>query len=170
MASKGWMGALGLVVFVAACEGGPTDDSRALVVTARPAPEPQPTDTTAVDDSHDGGSATTTTTTTDDGYAAMCRFYCATLEETDVYACIARGSEASGCSATYTGLRDECWDIRCAPHLVPWSLCSEQCDSLATFYGMVCAGVTPADGTLCPSSPADHDAACRAGCPPPPAP
>jgi len=169
----------GLGAGAMACEGGPSDDARALLVTngKTPAPEAMPAAATgpgAIDDSRgtaDAGAATPPSTSTpppavvDDGYEAMCRHYCAALQETDFYACLGRGdrteSECATSVATYAG---QCWDLRCAPRLVRWSLCLVQCDSLDRFYQPACGSVAPASTSACPSSAADHDAECRAGC------
>jgi len=99
----------------------------------------------------------------DAGYEAMCRRYCQALQETDVLACTSTGRQLDDCKAVTSSTVDVCFDQRCRPHRVSLDLCFSQCDSLARLYDGRCP-VSPSSDPLCPLSPAEHDAACRAGC------
>lgn len=99
-----------------------------------------------------------------EGYAAMCSHYCKTLEETDVFACAANGREVQACRDIASSTPARCFDLRCVPQLVDLSLCFAQCDSVATFYVNRCPVAGDPTDSLCMSSHAAHDAACRAGC------
>jgi hypothetical protein len=112
----------------------------------------EPLSTVVTQPASDGGGG---------GYEAMCRNYCAALHDTGFYDCLASGGAADTCAAD-APTANQCYDLRCAPHLVQPSLCLTQCDALASRYSSVCAAAAP--NALCPSSPADHDQACRAGC------
>jgi hypothetical protein len=98
-------------------------------------------------------------------YDRMCRHYCGALVDTLLFNCVASGGSVSACGeqdAVFTV--DECFELRCAPKRVTQSLCFKQCDSLAGTYGAACAVSTPANESVCTSSTADHDRACREGC------
>jgi hypothetical protein len=95
-------------------------------------------------------------------YEAMCRHYCDTLEETHLYLDLAAGRPPEPAGAT----SQLCYEIRCEPRCVPEELCFTQCGAVASHYEAVCADAESAPDTVCPLSPADHDAACRAGCRP----
>jgi hypothetical protein len=102
-------------------------------------------------------------------YQAMCRHYCDTLDETLRYASLAGGQAPAPADAG--GVSQQCWELRCVPRCVDQALCFTQCDADATQYAPVCADADAgADDAVCPSSPDDHLAACRAGCSPPPLP
>lgn len=95
-------------------------------------------------------------------YAAMCRHYCETLQETDVYACLV-SADANDCASFSLGITSECIDLRCASKLVQPSLCLTQCDALAMAHSSYCK--TAPDGDAgCASPPAAQSAACQAGC------
>lgn len=99
------------------------------------------------------------------GYDAMCLHYCQALEETDLLVCASPGTgmDADACQAT-TPTVDSCVQLRCLTHRVDASLCLTQCDSLARFYDARCPVAGPSPDTLCPTSQAEHDQACRTGC------
>jgi len=99
------------------------------------------------------------------GYDQMCRHYCEALEETDFFACVssASGRDASTCKAMVPSA-DSCFDLRCTTRRVDTSLCLAQCDALARTYDAYCPPAGSASDTLCPTSQAEHDRACRAGC------
>jgi hypothetical protein len=97
-------------------------------------------------------------------YEQMCRHYCRTLEETLLYYCLGTGADRATCMERFPDHAARCYQDRCAPQLVPVSLCPRQCDSLAPHYEAVCATRAIGQDPLCPSSPAEHDRACRAGC------
>ena len=100
-------------------------------------------------------------------YPAMCRHYCDTLDETLRYASLAGGQAAPDAGT----VSQQCWELRCVPRCVDQAVCFTQCDADATQYAAVCADAgAGADNAVCPSSPDDHLAACRAGCSPPPLP
>ena len=95
-------------------------------------------------------------------YQTMCRHYCEALFETGIYSCVERTGDATAC-AQLTPSADQCCQLRCAPRLVPASLCLTQCDSLRAAYETVCAdGTGPAE--LCATSAEAHVRACRDGC------
>jgi hypothetical protein len=99
-------------------------------------------------------------------YVAMCRHYCDTLEETHRYVALSRGETPADAGS----VSQQCYDLRCVPQCVDKALCLTQCDAANGYYGAVCATADAgADNAVCPSSPDDHLAACRAGCSPPPA-
>jgi hypothetical protein len=102
------------------------------------------------------------------GYETMCRNYCGALEQTSVYACIARGQgDAATCGVRFAGTESQCWELRCLTRLVEPSLCLTQCDSLAVAYESACGASRTSTGDtpfVCATAPAVHDAACRAGC------
>lgn len=103
----------------------------------------------------------------DSGYQTMCRRYCATLEQTDLYHCLVGGGAPLDCATTVNGLTDQCVQLRCGPpDRVQKALCLTQCDALARSYDVYCAGSANDSGAteLCPSSPSKHDLACRADC------
>lgn len=95
-------------------------------------------------------------------YPTMCRHYCEALFETGIYSCVARTGDATAC-AQLTPSADQCYELRCAPSLVPASLCLTQCDSLGAAYETVCADGT-GPGELCAASVEDRVGACRDGC------
>jgi hypothetical protein len=95
-------------------------------------------------------------------YEAMCRHYCETLQETDMYACLV-SADANDCASRFMGIAVECLDLRCASKLVQPSLCLTQCDALTMNESSYCkAG--PADAAVCASSPTAQNDACRADC------
>lgn len=97
-------------------------------------------------------------------YDAMCMSYCKALEETDVLTCASSGRDVSACVAASASVPADCFDLRCRTHRADLSICLAQCDSLASAYGKRCPVAGDPSVPLCSSSPADHDAACRAGC------
>jgi hypothetical protein len=99
-----------------------------------------------------------------DAYAAMCRHYCQTLEETDLLACVAGNRDVERCQTLVAGTTDGCFNARCVQGRVDLSLCFTQCGVVAREYGNRCPPAGDPADPLCPSSTADHDAACRAGC------
>jgi len=93
-------------------------------------------------------------------YPTMCRHYCEALDATQRYLALSQGrTPASDVAQT-------CYDLRCVPRCVDQALCFTQCDALAPQYAAVCGNAEIALDTSCPAAPADHDAACRAGCSP----
>jgi hypothetical protein len=137
----GLLGGLVFAGFSVGCDAPIDDNGAALTVvggppvTEPPPPDPKPEPPT---------------------YEVWCRHYCEMLDKTLVYS---SGGSASG------GQADVCYELRCAPGLVTPSTCHAQCDSLARFYGAACAAADVPSEPLCPESPADSDAHCRAGCP-----
>jgi hypothetical protein len=106
---------------------------------------------------------------TGDPYNVMCHNYCEALYETNLYLCVNNGGDGLGCISKLdqAGISaDTCFQLRCVPRLVQQSLCFEQCDAVASQYQTACSGGNPSAAPLCPTSPADHDSACRAGCAP----
>jgi hypothetical protein len=99
---------------------------------------------------------------TPSGYAGMCAHYCAALEETNLYACLAGGTAVGDCRQRTAGLTERCLELRCAPGLVTADLCLVQCDALARVYEPACT--RPAPAPPCAQPPAEHDRLCRAGC------
>lgn len=99
-----------------------------------------------------------------DGYDAMCLHYCKTLQETDVLACASSGRGDADCIAATASTTTTCVDLRCVPRRIDLPLCLTQCDALARFYTSRCPAAGNPSDPLCPSSQAEHDAACRAGC------
>jgi hypothetical protein len=100
-------------------------------------------------------------------YAAMCRHYCDTLEETQRYSSLSRGETPGDAGVTSA----QCYDLRCVPQCVDQALCLTQCGAAGMYYRAVCANADAgADNAICPSSPDDHLNACRAACAPPAAP
>jgi hypothetical protein len=98
-------------------------------------------------------------------YFGMCRHYCDTLDETLRYLALAQGQTPGDAGS----VSQQCYDLRCVPMCVDQALCLTQCDADATPYAAVCANADAgADDPVCPSSPDDHLAACKAGCNPPP--
>jgi hypothetical protein len=93
----------------------------------------------------------------------MCHHYCATLEGTLLYHCLSMGGSRGECAERSSGTTERCYELRCVPKLVALPLCFTQCDALAGSYRSFCAAA-PAPEPLCPSSAADHDRICRAGC------
>jgi hypothetical protein len=125
-------------------------------------PPPQPPDGST----EDGASYRCRAVTVDPAldYEAMCRHYCDTLEESSRYLSLSRGempADAGSVSST-------CYELRCAPKCVDLALCLTQCDGAGQNYAAVCAAADAgADEAVCPETPEDHVAACRAGCRPP---
>lgn len=101
----------------------------------------------------------------DANYERMCAQYCQSLVDTGFYSCLGStgGSDVSGCHDR-AGTPDLCVRDRCVPHRVTLSTCFAQCDSLARFYGAVCATDATPERTQCPLPPAEHDGECRARC------
>jgi hypothetical protein len=96
-------------------------------------------------------------------YAAMCRHYCDTLDETQRYVALSRGETPADAGTTSA----QCYDLRCVPRCVDQALCLTQCGAAGMYYAAVCANADAgADNVICPSTPDDHLAACRAGCNP----
>ena len=99
------------------------------------------------------------------GTEAMCRHYCQALEETDLLVCASSGTtaDADACEAS-TPKADLCVALRCSTGRVDTSLCLTQCDALARYYDAHCPVAGPSPDPLCPTSRAEHDRNCRAGC------
>jgi hypothetical protein len=187
MARSGWVARvtwalLGLLGAAPACDGLNGDQRGALAVTVVER-QPDAGASTPVDDYPDGGAGsstvvgdhdtgTSTSTVVDNhdagapagcgDYETMCRNYCEALRETGFYSCLSTGMDAAPCT-TEGSFYQQCYDLRCAPHLVKKSLCLQQCDALAADYVPYCASAT-ADPAQCTTPPDVHDSACRAGC------
>jgi hypothetical protein len=131
-----------------------------------------PAPTIPLSQAHDAGqeaSAEAGDTGPDGWYATMCRHYCETLKDSFIYSCLGSGGDLNGCTGK-ARFYDQCYDLRCVPPgRVQPSLCLTQCDVLARGYEPVCGSADAATMSVCPTSPAEHDSACRAGCVTPPA-
>jgi hypothetical protein len=171
-ATRTLFAALGISALVvsAACdqiagESHPLSASPAVatVTTARPsadadAPEAAIADETLVSDA--GAPDTGVAAPAAGTYEAMCLHYCATLEQTLLYACLVRG--ADDCAATSAGTTTRCLDARCAQRLVQPPACLGQCDALESFQSTYCQQV--GGGPACVAAAATQDDTCRQAC------